>query len=71
MMGIGIKSSFKDVGLEVEIQVNTDSSAARNISSRRGAWRVRHVEIRELCAQERVRRGESSIIKVRGEENVA
>ena len=32
--GIGIKSMFKDPGLEVEIQVNTDSSAARSISSR-------------------------------------
>ena len=29
-MGIGIKSMFKDLGLEVEIQANTASSAARN-----------------------------------------
>ncbi len=47
-MGIGIKSIFKDLGLEVEIQVTTDSSAARRISSRKGAGRVRHVEVREL-----------------------
>ena len=36
-MGIGIKSMFKDLGLEVEVQVNTDSSFARSISSRRRA----------------------------------
>ncbi len=70
-MGIGIKSMFKDLGLEVEIQVNTDLSAARSISFRRGAGRVRHVEVREHWVQERVRRGELSIIKVRGEDNVA
>jgi hypothetical protein len=67
-MGIGIKSSFKDLGLKVEIQVKTDSSTAISISFRRGAGRVRRVEVGELWVQER---GELSIIKVRGEDNVA
>ena len=70
-MGIGIKSRFKDLGLEVEVQGNTDSVAARSLSSRRGAGRVRRVEVRELWVQERVRRGELSIIKVRGDDIVA
>ena len=43
-MGIGTESTFKDLGLEVEVQVKTDSSAARSISPRRGAGRVRRVE---------------------------
>ncbi len=55
----------------MEIQVKKLSSAARSISSRRGAGRVRHVEVRELRVQERVRGGELSIIKVRGVDNVA
>ncbi len=70
-MGIGIKSILKDLGLEVEVQVHTDLSPARSISSRIGAGRVRHAEAHELWAQERVRRGELSIIKARGEDNVA
>ena len=70
-MGIGITSMFKDMGSEVEGQMNTDSSAARSISSRRCARRVRHVEVHDLGVQERVRRGELSIVKVRGEDNVA
>ncbi len=70
-MGVEMKSLFKDLGAEVEIQVDLDSSAARSISSRRGAGRVRHVKVRQLWAQERVRRGELSIIKAHGEENVA
>ncbi len=28
-MGVGIKSLFGDLGLEIEVQVNTDPSAAR------------------------------------------
>ncbi len=68
-MGIGIRSIFKDLGLEEEIQVNADTAAARSNTFRRGAGRVRQVEVRELWAQERVRRGELS--KVRGEGNVA
>ncbi len=30
--GVGIKSLFGSLGLEMEVQVNTDSSAARSIS---------------------------------------
>ncbi len=70
-MGIGIKSMRRDLGLELEYQVNTDSSATRSISSRRGAGRVRCVEVRGLLVQERARRGKLSIIKVHGEDNVA
>ena len=62
---------MEDLGLHVEVQVNTDSSAARSISSRRGAGRVRHVEVRELLEQGKVRTGELSTIKVKGEDNVA
>ncbi len=70
-MGVGIGSMFGNLGLEIEAQVNTDSSTARSILSMRGAGRVRHVEVRELWVQEeKVRRGELSIIKVKGGDNV-
>ncbi len=68
---IGIKSLMEDLGLLVEVQVNTNSSAARRNTSRKSAGRVRHVEVQELWIQEKVQRGELSIIKVRGEDNVA
>ncbi len=56
-MGIGIKSMFTDLGLEVEIQVNMDPSAARSISSRRGAgefgtWRCASYVRRRGFAEE-------------------
>ncbi len=57
--------------MEIDAQVSADSSAARSISSRRGAGRARHVEVPKLWVQEKVRRGNASIIKVQGEDNVA
>jgi hypothetical protein len=70
-MGIGIKSTFKDFGLEVEIQVIRDPSSARSISCRRGAGRLRHVEVRDMWAQERACGGELSVVKVCGLDNVS
>ncbi len=47
-MGLGMKSLLEDLGVKVKVQVNTDSSAAKSIAPRRGAGRVRHIEVREL-----------------------
>ena len=70
-MGLGMKGMMEDPGVGVEVQVNTDSSAAKSITSRKGAGRVRHIEVRELWVQERVARGELKIVRVKGEDNVA
>ena len=70
-MGLRMKGLMEDLGIEVGVQVNTDSSAAKSIASRRGAGRVRHIEVRELWVQDRVARGELTIVKVKGEHNVA
>ncbi len=55
----------------MKVQVNADSSAARSIASRRGAGRVRHTGVRELWVQDRVAKGELSVVTVKGEDNVA
>ena len=70
-MGLGMKGLLNDLWVEVKVQVNTDSSAAKSIAARRGAGRVRHIEVRELWVQDRVAKGELSAVKVKGEENVA
>ena len=66
-----MQSLFKDLGVDVEVQINTDSSTGKSIASRRGAAKVRHLDTRELWIQERVARGDIWIQKVRGEDNVA
>ena len=45
---IGIQSLLKDMGVEAEIKVKTDSTAAKAISWRRGVGRVRHLDVRYL-----------------------
>ncbi len=70
-MGLGVKGLVADLGLEGEVQVNADSSAAKSIASRRGAGRVRHIEVRDLWVQDRVAKGDLQIKKVKCEENVA
>ena len=70
-MGLGMKGLMADLGLKAEVQVNMDSSAVRRIASRRGAGRVRHIEVRELLVQDRAAEGELEIKKVKGEEDVA
>ncbi len=70
-MGLGMTGLMEDFGVGGEVQVNTDSSAAKSIMARRGAERLRHIEVREWWAQDRVAKGELKIAKVKGEENVA
>ncbi len=70
-MGLGMRGLMEDLGTSVEVQVNTDSSAAKSITARKGAGRVRHIEVRELWVQERVAKGKLKIVKVRAEDNVA
>jgi len=66
-----MKSLLEDFGVSVKVKVNTDSSAAKSITSRKGAGRVRHIEVRELWVQEQVTRGELTVTKVKGEDSVA
>jgi hypothetical protein len=66
-----MQSLFRDLGVDVEVQINTDSSTGKSVASRRGAGKIRHLDTRELWIQERVAKGDIVIEKVRGEDNVA
>ena len=69
--GLSIQSLFKDLGVNVEVQINTDSSTGKSVASRRGAGKIRHLDTRDLWIQERVPKGDIMIEKVRGKDNVA
>ncbi len=62
-IGLGLKGLMEDLGVEMEVQVNTDVSAAKSIVSRRGAGLVRHMEVRELWIQDRVAKSELTIVR--------
>ena len=57
--------------MDVGIVVRTDASAAKGIASRRGAGKIRHIEVAQLWVQEKVSNGEIKLIKVSTNENVA
>ena len=70
-MGLGMQSLARDLGLELEVQVHSDSSAAIGISRRRGLGKIRHIHVGDLWVQERLRNHDFSLHKVLGAENPA
>ena len=70
-VGLGMQSLFRDLGVEVEVQINTDSSTGKSIASRKEVGKVRHLDTREQWIQERVARGDLRLKKVPGEEHLA
>ena len=70
-MAIGLRSMLRDLGINPQIHVNTDASAAIGIASRRGLGRIRHIDVDQLWVQDLVAKREITIHKVKGTENLA
>jgi hypothetical protein len=68
---LGARSLCADLGWECNLQIRMDAEAARAIASRQGIGKVRHLEVRYLWLQDKVRRGEIKLVKVWGKENPA
>ena len=66
---LGIAGMLKDIGLNLAINLHTDSSAAKGIASRRGLGKVRHIELCELWLQDQVARGKIIVHKISGADN--
>ena len=60
---------YGECGVAVKSQVCSDSNAGRAIASRIGSGRVRHLQIRGLWLQERVRAGELELGRVNSADN--
>ncbi len=60
---------LKEIGIPTKAVVATDSSAAKGVSSRLGAGRIRHLETRCLWIQHRVRSKELEIRRVWTDKN--
>ena len=68
---LGARSLCADLGWGCTLQIRMDAEAARAIASRQGIGKVRHLEVRYLWLQDKVRRGEIKLVKVWGKENPA
>ena len=68
---LGFRSMVRELGVNMDIVILTDSSAAKSFASQRGLKRMRHLEVKELWLQEEVCRGRIQIGKIAGTENPA
>ena len=68
---LGIKGIARDMGLDLTIELLTDSSAARGIATRKGLGKVKHLETRTLWVQDKVDAGVVAIKKIGGNDNPA
>ena len=69
--GLSVQALYRDWGLEMDLVVASDSSAARGTASRSGLGKWRHVQTRYLSSQERAAKNELKIIAVGTKPNVA
>ena len=68
---IGLRSLLRDVGMAARIDLEIDASAAAGIINREGLGRTRHIDVRYLWFQGKVRSGEITLHKIPGEYNTA
>ena len=69
--GLGLQALLHDLGVEVHLQLWSDSAAAIGIAKRSGIGRIRHLAVALLWIQERLRSGDFELFKVAGETNPA
>ncbi len=63
-------SMARDLGIELEGRIHTDSSAAKGIASHRGLGMTRHIHVNYLWIQERLNSGDFQLFKEKTDNNV-
>ena len=66
---LGLRSMLRDLGVETKGVVYADSSAALAIAKRKGAGKLRHINVSSLWIQERQHKKDLECRKVLGTEN--
>ena len=69
--GIFTKHMYEEMGGNINIDVETDSTAAIGMCSRTGVGKTRHIQVRWLWIQDAIRDKVVRLSKVSGTENVA
>ena len=69
---LGLEEAARELGIVgTGVDLETDASAAKSYASRRGAGRIRHIEVKWLWLQKAVAEGRFRLAKVAGTENPA
>ena len=69
--GLGMQSYFQDIGLNLGVVLESDSSSAKSFASRQGLGRQRHVQVRYLWLQQAVAKHNVVIRKIGTKNNVS
>jgi len=70
-VGLGVRSLAEDIGMQLDVRLQTDSAAAKGVANRMGLGKTRHIAVCFLWLQEQVRHGEILIEKIDGDKNAA
>ena len=70
-VGLGMRTMLKELGVEINVKISTDASAAIGMIKRRGLGRVRHIDVSQLWIQTKVQEGEFKLRKVDTKENLS
>ena len=68
---IGLQSVCRDIGMDLQIRLHSDATAAIGIAKRRGLGKFRHLSTADLWIQEKIRDGKMELVKILGTENPA
>ena len=68
---LGMRSLLRDLGERCGITMGVDAAATIGVVKRHGVGRVRHLDVRYLWIQEKIRSGDFHVWKVLGTENPA
>ena len=69
--GLGLATLCKDLGVEVDIRLNLDATAAKGILERQGIAKVRHIDVNVLWLQQQAAKKLVPLVKVDGTSNCA
>ena len=68
---LGLQSLASDLGIQLNVTVMTDATAAIGIARRRGLGKVRHLATADLWVQDRIKKKDFALKKVAGSDNPA
>ena len=66
-----MRTVAREMGRQMSLQLQTDSSAAKGAALRTGAGRLKHIQTNQLWVQERTGNGEITVKKIPREVNMA
>ena len=68
---LGLESLADDLGINLQIEILSDATAAIGICRRRRLGKIRHLHVSDLWVQDRLKSGDFKLTKVLGSENRA